>query len=105
MDELSPTLWVCPACKLLQFDEEDRKVHTRYPHPVQVTGEEADDEPEYRPDLPEVAKAVVDRTGTGLSVTCPHCQARNEFPGCVATVDIFICSECGQPVQVEEPLL
>jgi hypothetical protein len=37
--------WVCPACKMLQFQEHG-KIHTRYPHPVRITGEEADHEPE-----------------------------------------------------------
>jgi hypothetical protein len=32
-------LRVCPACKLLQWDE-GGKTHTRYPQPVRVTGEE-----------------------------------------------------------------
>jgi hypothetical protein len=30
---------VCPACKLLQF-EQQRKIQTRWPHPVRLTGDE-----------------------------------------------------------------
>jgi transposase len=40
MEELSATLWVCPACKLLQFRDENGNIQTRYPHPIRVTGEE-----------------------------------------------------------------
>jgi hypothetical protein len=46
MEELSPTLWVCPACKLLQFKDETGNMQTRYPHPVRVTGEEPEADPE-----------------------------------------------------------
>jgi hypothetical protein len=40
MEVVAPTIRVCPACKLLQF-EENGKIETRYPHPVEVTGEES----------------------------------------------------------------
>jgi hypothetical protein len=48
-------------------------------------------------------KALADRTGVVLGVTCPHCQFRNEFPG-LGMVYIFLCDECGEPVAVEEPV-
>ena len=51
----------------------------------------------------KAAKAVADRTGVVLRVTCPHCQSRNEFPE-FDMVDIFLCKECGEPVSVQEPV-
>jgi hypothetical protein len=36
MEELSPTLWVCAASKLLQFKDETGSIETRYPHPVRL---------------------------------------------------------------------
>ena len=46
--------------------------------------------------------ALADRSSGILTVTCPHCEFRNEFPGW-DEMDIFICDQCGDPVQVEEP--
>jgi len=46
-------------------------------------------------------KALADRTGDVLRVTCPHCQYRNEFPE-FDMVYIFLCHYCGGPVAVEE---
>lgn len=40
--ELGPEVWVCPACKLLQFRDEHGNMQTRYPHPIKVTGEDAE---------------------------------------------------------------
>jgi DNA-directed RNA polymerase subunit RPC12/RpoP len=60
----------------------------------------------YRPDVEQESKAlkaVADRTGDVLRVTCPHCQFRNEFPE-LDMVHIFLCHECGEPVSVEEPV-
>ena len=40
MDVVAPiTVRVCPACKLLQFEEEGR-IETRYPHHVKVKAAE-----------------------------------------------------------------
>ena len=50
----------------------------------------------------EAPKAIADRTGELLRVTCPHCQFRNEFPPGVSRVFIFACHDCGEPVAVEE---
>jgi hypothetical protein len=40
MEEMSPTLWVCPVCKLVQFQDEQGNMQTRYPHPVRLDDEE-----------------------------------------------------------------
>jgi hypothetical protein len=48
-------------------------------------------------------KAIADRTGDVLRVTCPHCQFRSEFPK-FDMVHSFLCHECGEPVAVEEPV-
>jgi predicted Zn-ribbon and HTH transcriptional regulator len=39
MDVVTPTVRVCPACKLLQFEDEG-KIETRYPRPVKVRAAE-----------------------------------------------------------------
>ena len=39
MDVVAPTVRVCPACKLLQFEDEG-KIETRYPHTVKVKSAE-----------------------------------------------------------------
>ena len=52
-------------------------------------------------DESEPLKAVADRTGDVLRVTCPHCQFRNELPH-VEMMYIFLCHDCGEPVTVEE---
>ena len=52
---------------------------------------------------PKALKAVADRTGDVLRVTCPHCQFRSEFPK-FDMVHSFLCHECGEPVAVEEPV-
>jgi len=51
---------------------------------------------------PKPPKALADRTGDVLRVTCPHCRSSNEFPE-FDMVDIFLCHECGEPVSVQEP--
>ena len=64
----------------------------------------------YRPDFekemsnePPTPVAVADRTGNVLRVTCPHCQFVNEFPG-FDMMYVFLCHECGKPVEVSEPV-
>ena len=52
---------------------------------------------------PRALKAIANRTGDVLRVTCPHCQSRNEFPE-FDMVHIFLCQECDEPVSVEEPV-
>lgn len=52
---------------------------------------------------PQALKAVADRTGDVLRVTCTHCQFRNEFPQ-LDMVRFLLCHECGEPVSVEEPV-
>ena len=62
--------------------------------------------PEFEQEIkqkPQALRAVADRTGDVLRVTCPHCQSRNEFPE-FDMVDIFLCHECGEPVSVQEPV-
>ena len=56
-----------------------------------------------REDAPEAVRALADRTGDVLRVTCPHCQFRNEFPD-FEMIYIFRCHECGEPVAVDEPV-
>jgi transcription elongation factor Elf1 len=46
-------------------------------------------------------KARADRSSGELKVTCPACGRQHSF-GDWASVDIFLCDGCGQPVQVEE---
>jgi predicted RNA-binding Zn-ribbon protein involved in translation (DUF1610 family) len=36
------------------------------------------------------------------SATCPQCGAKITFPGFVS-VAVFVCPECGEPVQIEPP--
>jgi hypothetical protein len=48
------TVWVCPACELLQF-ERDRKIHSRFPIPMKVSGEEEIEE-DIPIELPEPPK-------------------------------------------------
>ena len=50
---------------------------------------------------PPTPKAVADRTGDALRVVCPRCGFRNEFHE-FSMVGIFLCDECGNPVEVEE---
>jgi predicted RNA-binding Zn-ribbon protein involved in translation (DUF1610 family) len=64
----------------------------------------------FRPDFereleqkPETSKALVDRTGDVLRVVCPHCGFSNEFPE-FDMVYIFLCHECGEPVEAHEPV-
>jgi uncharacterized protein (DUF983 family) len=48
-------------------------------------------------------KAPADRSTGILTVTCPHCQKKNEFPEW-GKVDVFICEFCGEPVEVEDSM-
>jgi hypothetical protein len=50
---------------------------------------------------PPTSKAPVDRTGEVLRASCPRCGFRNEFPG-LDMVYIFLCEQCGEPVEGEE---
>ena len=52
-------------------------------------------------DRPPTPKAPVDRTGDVLRAICPRCGFRNEFPG-LDMVYIFLCDQCGEPVEGEE---
>jgi YgiT-type zinc finger domain-containing protein len=92
---------------------EDRIIHCRYcgtdnQVPRNVVGQLCDNcgeaifSPEVEPAL-KAPIALADRTGDVLRVTCPHCQNVNEFPG-LDLVDAFLCHECGEPVQVKEPI-
>jgi hypothetical protein len=49
-------------------------------------------------------KAPADRSTGILTVDCPHCQEKNEFPEW-SNVDVFICEFCGEPVEVEDSFL
>lgn len=51
----------------------------------------------------EMKKANADRPSGILRVTSPHCQFVNWVPE-FAEIDVFICDECGEPVDVEEPV-
>jgi uncharacterized protein (DUF983 family) len=50
----------------------------------------------------ESKNTLADRSSGILRVKCPHCGTLNEFPG-FNQVDVFICSRCGEPVEVKEP--
>jgi hypothetical protein len=50
---------------------------------------------------PKAARAVADRAGDVLRVTCPRCHFRNEFPE-LDMVCIFLCRKCSEPVSMEE---
>ncbi len=54
------------------------------------------------PDV-NVAPAAPDRSSGVLTVTCPRCGTRNQFPEFDA-IDIFVCEGCQEPVQVIEQL-
>jgi uncharacterized protein (DUF983 family) len=47
-------------------------------------------------------QAVSDRSSGVLTVTCPNCEHKNEFPE-LLTVAIFVCTGCGEPIEVVEP--
>jgi hypothetical protein len=53
----------------------------------------------------EVESAMLEmaRTDTICSARCPHCGALNTFPG-MSSVEAFVCSECGEGVEVEHPV-
>lgn len=61
----------------------------------------------YTPEVEHAAsdtlKATADRRGDVLRVVCPHCRFVNEFPG-LGMVYVFVCHECGESVEVEEPV-
>ena len=50
---------------------------------------------------PATLKGLVDRTGDIPRVACPHCRFVNEFPG-FDMIYIFLCDECGEPVEGAE---
>jgi YgiT-type zinc finger domain-containing protein len=92
---------------------EDRIIHCRYcgtdtQVPRNVEGQHCDNcgeaifSPEVEPAL-KAPIALADRIGDVLRVTWPHCQNVNEFPD-LDMVDAFLCHECGEPVQVKEPI-
>jgi hypothetical protein len=64
-------------------------------------GEPADDDFPVLPPPPniEIAAASVGRSSGVLTVTCPHCGARNTFSE-FDEVDIFVWDECQEPVRV-----
>jgi len=47
-------------------------------------------------------KVKADRSSGVLRAVCPHCEAVNEFPD-FAEVEIFICQNCNEHVEIEEP--
>jgi hypothetical protein len=47
-------------------------------------------------------KATADRSSGILTVICPHCGHKSEFPDWSA-MDVFICESCEEPVEVVEP--
>ena len=51
----------------------------------------------------EAALLQLAQTDVICSAVCTHCAALNTFPG-LSTVEAFICSECGQGVEVVAPL-
>ena len=60
--------------------------------------------PEFEAEMaakPKTPNAAADRTGDVLRVVCPRCGFKNEFPE-FSMVDLFLCLNCGMPVQVEE---
>ena len=52
--------------------------------------------------LPSEQKAKPHSRSSGvLQVTCPHCEAVNEFSD-LTQIEMFMCVKCGEPVEVEE---
>ena len=51
----------------------------------------------------ERVMASLAATATVCSARCTHCGAVNVFRG-MSTVDVFICSECGEGVEVVTPM-
>jgi DNA-directed RNA polymerase subunit RPC12/RpoP len=46
---------------------------------------------------------VANRSSGMLKVRCPHCGHVNEFPGW-SEMFVFVCDQCGDPVNVVEPV-
>lgn len=95
INEKGPAVWVCPACKLLQFQEESGNIQTRYPHPVRVTGEEEHEEEPAEDDYDDPAPEDII-----IGTTIPHSDFGDpECCGCLCGVidgDIarVVCNEC-----------
>jgi hypothetical protein len=54
-------------------------------------------------DVPPLVKAPAKRSSGVLEVICPACRHVNQFPELNAVI-IFVCHECGQPIEAIEPV-
>jgi hypothetical protein len=54
-------------------------------------------------DVPSLLKANATRSSGALEIQCPACEHVNQFPEFDAII-IFVCHECGQPIEVIEPV-
>ena len=51
----------------------------------------------------EDRKDITERSSGELTLICPNCGHRNEQPEWLE-VFIFLCRECGEPIEPEEPV-